>query len=128
MTGMAFPAKKEEMEYVVIVCVVIRGFCSAHIYTGKGRDRRGEFQSGYGDQNAGRCDTGLGDRVFVGDPERHIGNQQKELAFSDSVRSGYGSVVDLLLQGDTDRGSFQSRSDRQAECGDHAGAGVCVSA
>ena len=58
-------------------------------------------------------------------PGRDRSDQQKKLAVSDPFRSGNGCFVVMLLSCPADRRCIQGCADRQAECCDHTGTGIC---
>lgn len=97
---------------MVFVCVVIRRFCGVDLHSGEGRYRGRKFQPGYGRQDRGRGDSGVGYRVSVGDAERPVVDQQKELALPDPVRTCHGGVVAVLLQSAAARRGVEGGADR----------------
>lgn len=50
---------------------------------------------------------------------------KKKLAVSDPFRSGNGCFVVMLLSCPADRRCIEGCADRQAECCDHTGTGIC---
>lgn len=76
-----------------------------------------------------RTDGGAGYGVGNGFPHKYPGrdrsDQQKKLAVSDPFRSGNGCFVVMLLSCSADRRCIEGCADRQAECCDHTGTGIC---
>lgn len=76
-----------------------------------------------------RTDGGAGYGVGNGFPHKYPGrdrsDQQKKLAVSDPFRSGNRCFVVMLLSCPADRRCIQGCADRQAECRDHTGTGIC---
>ena len=63
--------------------------------------------------------------VFLTNTQGGISDQQKKLAVSDPFRSGNGCFVVMLLSCPADRRCIEGCADRQAECRDHTGTGIC---
>lgn len=63
--------------------------------------------------------------VFLTNTQGGIAAISKKLAFSDPFRSGNGCFVVMLLSCSADRRCIEGCADRQAECRDHTGTGIC---
>ena len=82
---------------MVYICPAVSYFCGAHIHTGKNRDRGRKLQSGDSDPDNGGRPHGLGDGISDKRPGRDLQHREKKLAVPDLIRSGYGSLLALLL-------------------------------
>ncbi len=97
------------------LCVIVGPVCSTDCNLRQGGCEEHQFGFGNGHPDFRHPDTDMGNRVFRKTPDRSQGVKPSHLAFPDSVRCCYGTVVVVLFQGHSDRRCLQSGPHRQVE-------------
>ena len=90
------------------LCVIVGPVCSTDCNLRQGGCEEHQFGFGNGHPDFRHPDTDMGNRVFRKTPDRSQGDKPSHLAFPDSVRCCYGTVVVVLFQGHSDRRCPQS--------------------
>ena len=90
------------------LCVIVGPVCSTDCNLRQGGCEEHQFGFGNGHPDFRHPDTDMGNRVFRKTPDRSQGVKPSHLAFPDSVRCRYGTVVVVLFQGHSDRRCLQS--------------------
>ena len=121
--ALRFGQQKRRSVYVVCICTVLGPVCGPYLDPGQGGHRGGQLHSGHRHPHRGGAGHELGHGVPHPGPGGHGGDQPPELALPHPIGAGHRGVLDVLLPGPAAWPGLSGGAHRQAQRGDHPGAG-----